>query len=266
MRSIDTTPTDSIIEKVESEIDIPYPNPELFKVYGPLPDMAAFRLLGSTSLRALLDFGELSPEDKLLDAGCGIGRVAIPLTRFLSPRGVYMGIDIIEPGIRWAQNNISSRYSNFSFVHIDVHNAMYNPEGELTASTFTFPFESNSFSLVFLFSVFTHLKPVDLTHYLSEIFRVLEDNGRLFATCFVLSEFSNVQLQNGLAEFPFFSSGDIYFTKNKKLHEAGIAYPQQYIEESLKVAGFDRAPFIKYGSWCKAPEAATGADLIVVRK
>lgn len=64
----------------------------------------------------------------MLDVGSGIGRMARPLTKFLTS-GSYVGIDIVPRGIEWCQRHITSRYPNFTFQHADVYNKEYNPTG-----------------------------------------------------------------------------------------------------------------------------------------
>jgi SAM-dependent methyltransferase len=56
----------------------------------------SFRALGEHNLLLCRTHGQLQPDDAVLDVGCGIGRTALPLTKFLSPPGHYIGIDVID--------------------------------------------------------------------------------------------------------------------------------------------------------------------------
>ncbi len=47
-----------------------------------------FREIGEGQLRCFVEIGGLKPDDADLDVGCGVGRMAVPLTRYLSGRGV----------------------------------------------------------------------------------------------------------------------------------------------------------------------------------
>ena len=40
-----------------------------------------FKAIGFEFLRYFVDIGELKPTDSVLDMGCGIGRMALPMTR-----------------------------------------------------------------------------------------------------------------------------------------------------------------------------------------
>ena len=60
--------------------------------------------------------------------------------------------------IEWAQLSISSRFPNFTFQKADIFNKFYNPDGVFKAVDYRFPYEDRSFDLIFLTSVFTHIK------------------------------------------------------------------------------------------------------------
>src|SRR3954452_6830822 len=67
-----------------------------------------YRGVGANVLeRVLIDGGGLVPTDRVLDIGCGPGRVAVHLTRFLDPdAGSYEGLDVMPNAIAWAQGRI----------------------------------------------------------------------------------------------------------------------------------------------------------------
>src|SRR5438874_4060962 len=62
-----------------------------------------FRQIGRVFRDYFIELGDLQPGDRVLDIGCGIGRMAIPLTKYLSKNGEYWGIDIVKHGIDWCQ-------------------------------------------------------------------------------------------------------------------------------------------------------------------
>jgi ubiquinone/menaquinone biosynthesis C-methylase UbiE len=41
------------------------------------------------------------PDDRVLDVGCGIGRVALHFARFLGEHGRYDGFDAVRVGVDW---------------------------------------------------------------------------------------------------------------------------------------------------------------------
>jgi SAM-dependent methyltransferase len=156
-----------------------------------------FNQVGEEYLRYFVELGGLRPHERVLDVGCGIGRMAVPLTRYLDNRGSYEGIDVFPKGIAWCQENITPRYPNFRFRVADIKNKEYNPGGRFAASEYEFPYAEASFDFVLLTSVFTHLLPDEVENYLSEIERVLAPGGRCFASFFLLNEESLELLHSG---------------------------------------------------------------------
>jgi SAM-dependent methyltransferase len=129
----------------------------------------------------------LRGDERVLDIGCGPGRIAAPLTARLA-RGSYEGFDVDRSSIRWCGRAITSRHPNFRFQIADIYNALYNPDGSQGAAEYRFPFPDADFDLALSLSVFTHLTPSETAHYLGEAARVLRPGGRLFATFFLLNE------------------------------------------------------------------------------
>ena len=146
-----------------------------------------FKRTGAEFLRYFIEIAHLRPEARVLEIGCGSGRMALPLSRYLQD-GTYTGIDITPQSIAWCQRHISRRYPLFTFVHADLYNKRYNPDGKLHANSYTFPFADRTFDFVFLTSVFTHLLPADATHYLQEIARLLAPQGNALLTFFLLND------------------------------------------------------------------------------
>ena len=58
-------------------------------------------------------------------------------------------------------------HPNFRFRHVDVLNRAYNPQGRLDPENFEFPYPQDAFDFVFLTSVFTHMRPPEMRHYLT---------------------------------------------------------------------------------------------------
>ena len=145
-----------------------------------------FEQIGKDFKKHFIELGNLQPGDRVLDVGCGIGRMAIPLTSYLSQEGEYWGFDIVKQGIEWCQRRISPKYGNFHFLHSDIYNKEYNPKGKLQAREYKFPFEDQCFDFVFLTSVFTHMLPADMENYVSEIGESLSGEENVWSRFFSL--------------------------------------------------------------------------------
>lgn len=142
-----------------------------------------FRKMGEILAAMLVEHG-LRPDDRVLDIGCGVGRVALALTRVLSSSGNYVGFDADARAIRWCSENITPRHANFRFAHAAVETSRQHRQ-HLDVKEYRFPTGDASIDFAFATSVFTHLEFEAAVHYASEARRVLRPGGILLATIFV---------------------------------------------------------------------------------
>lgn len=191
-----------------------------------------FKKTGEHYLSIFKEHCNLLPDHRVLDVGSGIGRIAIPLTKYLNQNGSYEGFDIVKRGIDWCEKNISIAYPNFKFTYIDLKNDLYNLKTSKSAKDFVFPYQDNSFDLVVLTSVFTHMMPEDVENYTKEIYRVLKPNGRCLVTYFILNPESKsyMKTRSGLN---FKYEFDNYSLIDKDVKEANIAFEEDYLIEII---------------------------------
>jgi SAM-dependent methyltransferase len=151
-----------------------------------------YRAIGAEFLRHAVELGDLRPDARVLDIGCGIGRLAVPLTQYLDPeRGSYDGVDPVRSGIEWCTTFVTPAYPNFRFQHLDIRHAIYNPTGAIDGTETTLPFGDAAFDFMVLVSVATHLPAAELARYFDEVARVLAPGGRLMLTAFVMTRNSD---------------------------------------------------------------------------
>jgi SAM-dependent methyltransferase len=208
-----------------------------------------FKEIGRGFLDLLVERCDLKSHEKVLDVGCGIGRHAGPLTSYLNREGRYEGFDIVASGIRWCQKNISRRYSNFHFHVADICNKTFNPEGRLNASEYRFPYDDETFDLVFLASVFTHMFTADVEHYVAEIARVLKRGGRFAISFYLLNDKVRENIEAGLSMFDFRFEFNGCYAQYKDNPEAALAYEEQRVRELFKRCGLTIQEPILYGTW-----------------
>jgi ubiquinone/menaquinone biosynthesis C-methylase UbiE/glycosyltransferase involved in cell wall biosynthesis len=247
-------------EKLQGRDDLTPPRSMIFVGDGD------FKEIGEKYKGYFLELGHLKPDDRVLDVGCGIGRMAVPLARFLSPQGEYWGFDIVKKGIKWCRSHIVPKCPNFHFLHCDVYNKVYNPNGIIHAKNYKFPFETNSFDFVFLTSVFTHMLPPDMEHYLSEISRVMKPEGRCLITFFLMTEEARYLIDCGSSTQNFKYEIDGCWTINENAPEAAIAYDQEFILQLFAKYDLKINKPIHYGSWCGRTSFLIGQDIIVATK
>jgi ubiquinone/menaquinone biosynthesis C-methylase UbiE len=134
--------------------------------------------------RLIKDLG-LTVNSRLLDVGCGPGRLPIGILNRVGKISEYRGVDATEKSIQWCQRHIERHHPNFQFIHINVKNLRYNPGGEILDDSFRLPFKDKEFDIIYLFSVFSHMTNDDVDLYLREFQRILAPKGRIFLTAYV---------------------------------------------------------------------------------
>jgi SAM-dependent methyltransferase len=169
-------------------------------------------------------------------------------------------------GITWCQKNITSRFSNFHFLHSDVRNRYYNPDGASDASSYRFPYEDGRFDFIFLTSVFTHMFPRDLENYSREISRVLKKNGTAFITMFLLNEESRDLIQKKLSNQNFIYSLDGCVTAEPENPEAKLAFEETYVRSLFSRLGLSIHEPIRFGAWCGRKEFLSYQDIVIATK
>ncbi|CAN7740487.1 class I SAM-dependent methyltransferase [Ensifer adhaerens] len=148
-----------------------------------------FRAIGAEFLGHFIRMGGLRANHRVLDIGCGIGRMAVPLTQYLDgERGRYDGLDPVEGGIRWCRSTVTPTYPNFTFQRLDIAHDLYNPTGTIKGRELKLPFADAQFDFIIMTSVVTHLPADEVMAYLAEIVRVLAHGGRLFMTAFIVDD------------------------------------------------------------------------------
>lgn len=227
---------------------------------------AVYTATGYEFLRYLVDLCGLQPGDAVLDVGCGSGRMALPLTGYLNREGRYAGFDVSRQAIAWCTENISGSHPNFDFTVVDIQNGAYNPTGRYKSSDFRFPYPDGSFDIVLLASVFTHMLPSDVKHYLHEIVRVLKQGGRSLITFFLLNEESLALIKEGKASFNFEHEMPGYRTTHVDHPEAAIAYPEAFVRWLYGECGPELREPLRYGTWCGRTNGMSGQDVVVAVK
>ena len=220
-----------------------------------------FRAVGEEMKGLLVRIGGLRPDERVLDIGCGAGRVALPLTRTLDASATYDGFDIVKGGIDWCRRHITPQHPNFRFVHVGVRSSEYRDRGA-DASTFRFPFPDHSFDLAFATSLFTHLTFDETRQYLRESHRVLAPGGRLFATFFLLDEVAKNALPSREQRFRFpFADGPTRLA-DRDNPAVGVAIDQIALLDAIREAGFVGHE-IHCGQWSGRPGGVTFQDVVV---
>lgn len=219
-----------------------------------------FRATGEEFLGHFRELGGLRAEDRVLEMGCGIGRMARVLAGVLRPPGSYDGFDIVASGIAWCQEHYLGTPAPFRFVHADLRNTAYNPAGALPAEAYRFPYGDGAFDLVIATSLFTHLLPVAAEHYLAEATRVLAPGGRLVSTWLLFS----AGRPTPAAFAPLTAADPAVAVADPAVPEAAVAYDEGWLTARLDALGLSRHA-LAHGTW-SGLEGRSLQDIVVAHR
>lgn len=208
----------------------------------------SFLEVGRGFRRTATEIGGLTPQSRVLDVGCGVGRFAVALTEFLDD-GAYDGTDVVAESIDWCSSAITPEFPSFRFHLIEAKNEHYAPEHSASASQVPFAFEDASFDFVFSNSLYTHLLEEATVHYLREMARVLKPGGRMLSTIFLLDESARRSVASGGSANGWTLAHRIGEAHVEKADnpEAVVAYDEAFIAECVEAAGMTLE--VLHGRW-----------------
>jgi SAM-dependent methyltransferase len=225
-----------------------------------------FVATGDALLGLLVEEAGLAPGDRVLDVGCGIGRVARALAGHLAQDGAYAGFDVSADAVAWCARRYARRHPNFEFAHLDVRNDRYNLGGSTLARDARFPYDDASFDVAVATSVFTHLLSDEADRYLAETARVLRPGGRLLATFFLLDDAARRRQREGAAAIAFPHEHWPAAFADADLPQSAVAYDEAWVRERLAAHGLTPRPETLRGSWSGHPGAAGFQDVLVAER
>lgn len=211
-----------------------------------------FRAIGAEFLRHFIELGGLAQRDDVLDIGCGFGRMALPLARFLAPEARYLGFDIAPEPVQWCRDHIAPLRPGFSFEHVDVRHPLYNAGGALP--------EDAGFlgrivappgwrpTFIAAVSVLTHLEQDAIVQLLADARAVLPPGGRLFLTAFMTGP--HTPAPAAATRFPVaaWREAPPLFALLGEPLTAAVGVNRNWLEEILAGLGY-RIQLLQFGHW-----------------
>ena len=245
--------------------ELPLP-PESLRVWvGPFSDPNLFERSGEEMVRSIVRLCGLSPGSRILEVGCGCGRLARAFASYLGPTGSYAGFDVARPLVDWCRQHLAPCLPNFHFSHADIHAPGYNPTGAVPASAYRFPFTADAFDAAVVSSVFTHMLADETENYVAELGRVLKPGARIFITALLFDDDARRAVAQSSTAFDFRYPVGPCMTFDRDRPREGIACPQVWLTDVLGHNGFD-IDAIRRGNWRQVCSCEVSHDIVIGMK
>jgi SAM-dependent methyltransferase len=245
---------------------LPVP-PENLRVWvGPFADAELFRESGRETVRSIISLCDLKSDARVLEIGCGCGRVAAALASYLSDEGRYDGFDVAAPLINWCLEELEPRLPQFHFRLVnDVFAGGHNPAGHMDAAAFAFPYANDSFDLAILCSVLTHMLPDAIENYLRQTARILVPGGSAFISVLLFDFAAEIAVRNGTTIFDFRHQIGPCLTFDPQHPEEGIACGEAWFFQAIECSGL-RVANMRRGNWRDVSSYAITQDYVLAEK
>jgi len=226
--------------------------------------------------RGILDrYLAINANSRVLDFGCGVGRVLLSVLKHKPEVSLVTGFDIMPQVIRFCETHIASAFPRTKFELIQGNNDHYNQfiaaAGANTAKSHALlqVEYAAAFTEIYAFSVFTHVEKADFRSLLVLLSNLLVPGGTLLFTAFLLTPYSRHAIQQGTTMFPL--AGAVTEEQGKILigntadRLGFIAFDLMLMQQMVFEAGLI-ITHVEHGSWADAQFSASLQDVIVCRR
>jgi SAM-dependent methyltransferase len=199
----------------------------------------------------LVGHAGLQPNWRVLDMGCGSGRVALPLAGYLGADGGYVGFDVSRRAVEACRRRLAALRPNFQFVWLNLASREFNAGGNGDQAAARFPCEDGSFDLAFATSLFSHMTIEAVRRYLVESARVLRPGGRLLFTAYALTPARRKTIAGGRAGHGFRPWREGSMVVDPRSPERAIAHDTDLILGAMADAGLVLNGAWLAGAWAR---------------
>lgn len=229
-------------------------------------------IVGEASSNVVTRLLPLPGHARILDFGCGIGRVLAALRKRNITSQPIVGMDIMPPVIDFCNTYLQPNLSSLNFELIDDKNDHYDRfisgNNGKSRSQLAIQYQSY-FDVGYAFSVFTHVSQEDFGGLLKFISAMMVPGGQFLMTCFELNEFSRYMIKNGQSLFPLVDKeereGGKILIGDRSDPLAFIAFDRSLVEKMAWDAGMAITK-VEYGCWMGGSIGTSLQDVMICTK
>jgi SAM-dependent methyltransferase len=177
---------------------------------------------------------------RMLDVGCGAGRMYLSVRPYLTAEDSYLGIDVNAEFVARCKRLYPA--DNVEFLHTAASNAYY--AAGVDGGPRRWPMADGAHNLITALSVWTHLREEDWRFYLHEVSRVLAPGGRAIISFFITDEL---------------------YKPDQKSDRTSKFYRQPENKWIFDASAYGSKHWT-YPSWAEVPEVAIAVDIDTFNK
>jgi SAM-dependent methyltransferase len=233
--------------------------------------------IGDACLAILARYVTINSNSRLLDFGCGVGRVLLSMLKHKPQVGHVTGLDILPQLITFCETHIASAFPQTRFELIQGRNEHYDRflamarAGTAKSHAQLQSEHAAAFTAAYAFSVFTHVEVADFRSLLALLSNLLQPGGTLLFTAFLLTPYSRHSIQEGttmfsLADAATEAQGNVLIG-NVADRLSFIAFDLSLVEQMVFEAGLVLT-HVEHGSWAGGNVyfSPSGQDVVVCRR
>lgn len=208
------------------------------------PDQQSYEAVGLEFLDLVKEFGHLQTSSRVLDLGCGTGRIGQHLLGCLENQNQYFGQDVDLAAVEWFRS-IAPGIGTY------VGNCIAPQCPDAWAD------------IVLVASPFTHMDQVQVRKSLTNIIPKLAPGGVVLATFFILTPGAQEKMKAYQPDFQFIrGTGEM---RRSRSDPNNIAYSEGWIRDTFKSLGFNIR--VLQGWWLGHDvQGNTFQDLVLARR
>jgi SAM-dependent methyltransferase len=224
---------------------------------------STFNESGQALVNFLITLCNLSSGKRILDIGCGTGRLISPLINIINP-ALYHGLEINSRYL----NICREKHKTCKFTHLDLKHDEYNPSGTIDPYEFEYPYPDRSFDVICAFGVYNHNRTKAIMQSLRSVSRLLKPKAIFICTILLLNQNSMTLINNGKTNKPFVlkhksDDGWAQFDHRPLLN---IATSEMAVRRVCIQSRMMLSEPIRYGHWISHPHALNTHDVLVAVK